>query len=162
MQSAAHPCVTRSGRNTEGAGAARENPSDSDPFSLSGRQDSNLRPLGPEARTDSSTQSIGVQAVAFAQPPEGSADASTSFGRSGTLGRVTQVLPKPVRDRSRRVVGLPFRKPETALLTVREVAARLCLSTATVYALWERGELAHLRVSNAIRVRSGYLEQLER
>lgn len=75
---------------------------------------------------------------------------------------MTQVLPGPVRDRSRGVVGLPFRKPEPALLTVRVVAARLRLSSATVYALCERGELAHLRVSNAIRVRYGDLEQLER
>jgi excisionase family DNA binding protein len=32
------------------------------------------------------------------------------------------------------------------------VAARLRISTATVYAICERGELAHVRVSNAIRV----------
>jgi excisionase family DNA binding protein len=37
-------------------------------------------------------------------------------------------------------------------LTVREVAARLRLSTATVYDLCESGGLAHVRVSNAIRV----------
>jgi excisionase family DNA binding protein len=38
------------------------------------------------------------------------------------------------------------------LLTVREAAARLHVSTATVYALAERGELPHVRISNAIRV----------
>jgi len=38
------------------------------------------------------------------------------------------------------------------LLTVREVAERLAVCTATVYALVERGEIRHLRVSNAIRV----------
>ncbi len=38
------------------------------------------------------------------------------------------------------------------LLTVREVAERLAVSTATVYAPVERGELPHVRVSNAIRV----------
>jgi len=38
------------------------------------------------------------------------------------------------------------------LLTVRTVAARLNVCTATVYALCERGELAHVRVSNAIRI----------
>ena len=37
-------------------------------------------------------------------------------------------------------------------LTVREVAARLRLSTATVYRLCESGGLQHARVSNAIRV----------
>jgi excisionase family DNA binding protein len=38
------------------------------------------------------------------------------------------------------------------LLSVRQVAKRLNVSTATVYKLCERGELMHLRVSNAIRV----------
>jgi len=37
-------------------------------------------------------------------------------------------------------------------LTVREVAARLRVSTSTVYDLCESGGLAHVRVSNAIRV----------
>jgi excisionase family DNA binding protein len=38
------------------------------------------------------------------------------------------------------------------LLTVRQVARRLGVSAATVYTLVARGELAHVRVSNAIRV----------
>jgi excisionase family DNA binding protein len=38
------------------------------------------------------------------------------------------------------------------LLTVREVAERLAVCTATVYALVERGEIRHVRVSNAIRI----------
>jgi excisionase family DNA binding protein len=42
-------------------------------------------------------------------------------------------------------------------LTVREVAARLRLSTATVYELCESGGLVHLRVSNSIRVAEGDL-----
>jgi excisionase family DNA binding protein len=54
-------------------------------------------------------------------------------------------------------------RPETAgLLTVREVAARLSVSTATVYGLCGRGELAYLRVSGAIRVRREDLEALLR
>ncbi len=44
------------------------------------------------------------------------------------------------------------------LLKVRDVAAKLGLSTATVYALCERGELPHVRVSNAIRVAPADLE----
>ncbi len=39
------------------------------------------------------------------------------------------------------------------LLSVRQVAERLGMSTATIYSLVEREELAHVRVSNAIRVR---------
>ena len=38
------------------------------------------------------------------------------------------------------------------LLSVRETARRLGVSTATVYDLVERGEIAHVRVSNAIRI----------
>ena len=38
------------------------------------------------------------------------------------------------------------------LLSVRQVAARLGLCTRTVYELCERGELPHVRISNAIRV----------
>jgi excisionase family DNA binding protein len=46
------------------------------------------------------------------------------------------------------------------LLKVREVAASLSVSTATVYGLCDRGELAHVRVSGAIRVRREDLEAL--
>jgi excisionase family DNA binding protein len=46
-----------------------------------------------------------------------------------------------------------FRKPfADSLLTVREVAAHLRVSTRTVYALCEQGKLAHVRILNAIRV----------
>jgi excisionase family DNA binding protein len=38
------------------------------------------------------------------------------------------------------------------LLTVKEVAEQLGVCTATAYALAERGELAHVRIRNAIRV----------
>jgi len=44
------------------------------------------------------------------------------------------------------------------LLTVRDVAERLAVCTATVYALIERGEIRHLRVSNAIRIHPDDLE----
>jgi excisionase family DNA binding protein len=38
------------------------------------------------------------------------------------------------------------------LLTVREIATALRVCSATVYQMIERGELEHVRVSNAIRV----------
>jgi excisionase family DNA binding protein len=44
------------------------------------------------------------------------------------------------------------------VLTVADVAAALRVCTATVRALCRRGELAHFRVSNAIRVRPEDLE----
>lgn len=46
-------------------------------------------------------------------------------------------------------------------LTVRDIAGRLDVSTATVYALVERGELAHVRVSNAIRIAPADLAAFE-
>jgi excisionase family DNA binding protein len=45
-----------------------------------------------------------------------------------------------------------------AWLTVREVATRLHVSTATVYTLAERGGLPHVQISNAIRVAPEDLE----
>jgi len=44
------------------------------------------------------------------------------------------------------------------LLTVEEVAQCLSVSTATVYRLCERHELAHVRISNAIRILPAELE----
>jgi len=40
-----------------------------------------------------------------------------------------------------------------ALLSVRQVAQLLGVSTAVVYRICERGELSHLRVSQTIRIR---------
>jgi excisionase family DNA binding protein len=45
------------------------------------------------------------------------------------------------------------------LLTVREVAARLRLSTATVYRLCADGAIKHVRVSNAVRIPAGGLRR---
>ena len=55
-----------------------------------------------------------------------------------------------------RLVSLVPSAP--ALLTVREVARRLRVRPVTVYRLCDRGELPHVRVSNAIRVRAEDLE----
>lgn len=45
------------------------------------------------------------------------------------------------------------------LLSVREVAAQLGVSTASVYRLCDRGELAHVRISNAYRVHPDDLDR---
>lgn len=97
-------------------------------------------------------ESLGVQTAAFLQGSEGTFDGSALVGRSGTLGRVPPVSPNP-----RRGLRIAASEP-LQLLTVREVARRLRVSTATVYGLCGRGELPHSRVSNAIRFRSEDLE----
>ena len=43
------------------------------------------------------------------------------------------------------------------LLSVRDAAARLGVSTATVYTLCDKGEIRHVRVLNAIRIAEGDL-----
>ena len=55
---------------------------------------------------------------------------------------------------------LPIAPP--AVFSVRDVARRLRVSTATVYRLCERGELHHVRLSNAIRIAPRDLELLLR
>jgi excisionase family DNA binding protein len=44
--------------------------------------------------------------------------------------------------------------PTEPLLSVREVARNLGVSTPIVYRLCERGELVHIRVGSAIRIAS--------
>jgi excisionase family DNA binding protein len=46
-------------------------------------------------------------------------------------------------------IGKPF---ADSLLTAREVAAHLRVSTRTVYTLCEEGKLLHVRIANAIRI----------
>jgi excisionase family DNA binding protein len=53
-------------------------------------------------------------------------------------------------------------KGKGRLLTVRELAAKLRVSRATAYALCERGELPHVRISNAIRVALDDVEEFLR
>jgi excisionase family DNA binding protein len=52
---------------------------------------------------------------------------------------------------------LPGGEADGGLLTVREVAARLRVSTATVYKLCASGQLKHVRVLNALRIAAGDL-----
>jgi excisionase family DNA binding protein len=51
--------------------------------------------------------------------------------------------------------------PPGPLLTVRETARLLRVSTATVYKLCARGELVHVRVLNVIRIPSGAVGTLQ-
>ena len=74
-------------------------------------------------------------------------------GAPSTTGRVAPVWPQSTGVRLRVLDG-----GVRNLLSVRQVAERLSVSTATVYRLAERGELPHLRLSNAVRVAPADLE----
>jgi excisionase family DNA binding protein len=52
---------------------------------------------------------------------------------------------------------LPQAGSRIALLSVRQAAQLLGVSTAIVYRLCERSDLAHLRISHTIRIRPGDL-----
>ena len=72
--------------------------------------------------------------------------------------RVTPVLHGPkLRGRGPPRLGFEVAATQQALLTVRQVAAVLGVSKAIVYGLIERGELAHTRVVNSVRVSRGAL-----
>jgi excisionase family DNA binding protein len=66
----------------------------------------------------------------------------------------TQVPTRLLPDSTSRVVE--------GVLTVKQVAVALAVSTATVYTLVHRGDLAHLRVLNAIRIPESSLRSVTR
>ena len=104
-------------------------------------QDIAMRPTdtqGPEA-----TQSGGR---VTSQPSTENTALPNPFG--GLRGGPRAALPVRVIDGGR-----------DRLLNVREVAARLGVSTATVYKLVNGGYLAHVRVANAIRVAPAVLDE---
>ncbi|HXX29297.1 MAG TPA: helix-turn-helix domain-containing protein, partial [Myxococcaceae bacterium] len=77
-----------------------------------------------------------------------------------TFSSPSTAPPSPSPPNARKGARKKFQHPEPkatscapeAFLTIRQVAARLGVHPSTVYGLCERGELRHLRVSNAIRV----------
>jgi excisionase family DNA binding protein len=78
-----------------------------------------------------------------------------SHGVPGVAGFRQEFAPPVLQGRrALSVVG----EEEEALLTVRDVAARLGVGTATVYRVVAEGHLAHVRVLNAIRVTPRDLE----
>ena len=84
---------------------------------------------------------------------------STSVQVSQPFAPFSSPFAAPVLQRKRRRgLRLVDGHPERALLPVREVAKLLGVCTAIVYELVANGELAHVRVSNSIRVAPPDLE----
>lgn len=96
-------------------------------------------PISPAVRSGHASLSAArAGAPAPVQPSQLFANLSSGFAASLLHS------PAPVRV----VSAVPAR-----LLTAREAAEQLNVSASTVYALCESGALAHVRVSNAIRIR---------
>ena len=106
-------------------------------------QDLNLRPSGYEQPRGTS------QPVTATDKPS----QSLQDGQED-LADPLQALPTLPKDFGPPVVRTSMSDPSRSgsLLTVKQVAARLGVSAATVYGLCERRELHHVRIANAIRV----------
>src|SRR5437762_1007797 len=81
----------------------------------------------------------------------------TGAQRVAALRKLSQVTRDDASGHSRPAqIFAPFTEDSAdrlrTLLTVKEVAALLRVSTATVYELCARGELRHVRVLDAIRM----------
>ncbi len=112
-------------------------------------QDSNLGPIGYEPMPESVQRFAAAAKSSFSLGTEGPTQSNPSQ-RNGEIRK--KFVPSLSPTFRRITVGADH------LLCVREVAARLGVSTATVYKLCERGELPHVRVSNAIRIAPADLE----
>ena len=110
-------------------------------------QDSNLRPLPCESAQGSRQTYTSLikssQSLEITKP-------SGSDLRHDLAPLSRQLGPNWVQHLSSKQFSA--RGSRQALLSIRQVAQFLHVSTATVYRLCEVGELAHLRVSHAIRV----------
>ena len=116
-------------------------------FELSGRLDLNQRPLAPQG--PSADFHSGAPGDTATHPVE-----SLAVGGSG--GTHTKAL----GAYGTTPFGAPVARPaEGRFLTPADVAARLQVSRATVYALIERGELVARRVGLALRIHYRELEE---
>ena len=112
-------------------------------FRWSGRLDLNQRPLAPQSRLHGESPSAESS---NGSPLLGNSDSARPM-LSPDLANIRSKVNAPVMQEIKTESACP------CLLTVKEVAARLRTSTATVYGLCDRGELAYVRVStHAIRV----------
>ncbi len=112
-------------------------------FRQSGRLDLNQRPLAPQARADDQPPEVASCNPSQSDVEPSSAMPMRSLKFAGFRSRVNAPVMQEVGAGS----------PCPRLLTVKEAAARLRVSTATVYALCGRGELTHVRIAtHAIRI----------
>ncbi len=109
-------------------------------------------------RIELPTSTVSIQAEDMAPSgAEPQAVVSTGHIRRGTLHQVapnsqpSHAPGHPVGPRSRGSVRVVDGGADH-LLTVRQVAERLHVHPETVRKLCTRGELAHVRISNAIRI----------
>jgi excisionase family DNA binding protein len=110
----------------------------------SGRQDLNLRPLGPECGKPVFAEGgIPMQRSATIQEL-GPADLQASAENGAAF----------------RNFAAPLLQEFGQVLSVRQVATVLRLSRASIYKLCASGELAHVRILNAIRIPSWELAGL--
>ncbi len=110
----------------------------------------NLRPLGPE----------DPQGAPHRVAPGGTAWHPLDNTKRVESGDSHTVAPIPPD-------GTPFgalvvQESANAFMTVREVAAQLRVSRATIYRLVRSGTLQSVRVSNAIRIPAALVGPLER
>lgn len=96
---------------------------------------------------------FGVTGSPAVRPTRSSPSQTMPFRKVDGAGRVQPVAETPTNHSQFAAPVLQgIRGGAENLLTVRQVAERLSVSTFTVYGLCERGELQHVRVSNSIRV----------
>lgn len=128
---------------------ASKTPSDSGE-KWSGQWDSNPRPSAWEAGRPISRESPKDRKH---RKTKGNSNDDVHPSSRRVPGSAPTSVTHLVPGRLRVIDGLRDR-----LLSVRDVAARLNVSVATVYGLITRGELPHLRISNAIRIRPSDLD----
>ena len=120
-------------------------------FGESGRKDSNLRPSGPKGFPESSQPLTGVNKSSQtienitlrdqpgSQPLTKITSVNRRFGTKFGTRLSSKLTAEILRNRD-------------DLLSVRQVAELLKISSATVYSICEAGGLPHVRIKTAIRI----------
>jgi excisionase family DNA binding protein len=111
----------------------------------------------------SENQQLGLERETGIEPATlslGKYESGIAAGRKASQAIVTTrsaddtpFQPTPPEAAIRRDFASPLLPDLSASLTVKEVAARLRVCTATVYRLCTTGELSHFRVGASIRIR---------